>query len=310
MKLKHLWTQHQKFAAPDGLSENFGDNYLLAHNQIYRNIRRLCRQRGFSFSSDPNPLYLALPLSQLDSILSKKVIPYHDNTTVIHQLLDRLPENIFWDDISDNLKGNHAFHEACHAVARSLTQNHYQSDNLRTPSNFQKFTLIRLLEESFANACELLAVIDASDSTHRIFFELNSYICMFEDRTRLKMAMADLGQPFLMMFMMFSYLHANFLTPQLTDQKFEKLLSLIHKNLPTPLTGPQKKTLRSLSKIAFELNLRFRMVTTSLYLRLSGAPVSDKEMMNFDFIQILENVPELWPLLNQLAQIPFTKEVT
>ena len=95
-------------------------------------------------------------VSQLEWILQKKIIPYIDNTSVLKQLNDKLPENILWDDISDNLKGNHVFHESCHAVSRSLINEFYKDPVLKTKNDFQNHTLMRLIEESFANTCELL----------------------------------------------------------------------------------------------------------------------------------------------------------
>ena len=301
MKLSRLWIQHQQFEA-QGLKDNFGDGYLVHHNKIYSNIRKKSLKNGFLFSSAENSLYQALPLSQLEWILSKKIIPYYNNVSALAEVNNKLPENILWDDISDNLKGNHVFHESCHSVARSLTSEIIPKNPAKNKFDLQKWTLIRLLEESFANSCELLAVTDASDVIHRIFFELNSYVVMFEDRTHLKKSLHDLGAENLTKWMILSYLQANFLRPSINDQTFEKML-LFLKPHQSSFSTADKKTLRAFSKIAFQLNLRFRQVTTSFYFKLSGVTLPLNELLDFDFLETLKNSQELCQSLDLLAKI-------
>ena len=165
----------------------------------------------------------------------------------------------------------------------------------------QILVLSRLIEESFANTCELLAVVDAIDPVHQIFFELNSYVVMLEDKTNLKKALQDIGEHIFMKFMILCYLHANFLAPPLSDQKFEKLFSLISEK-KSEFSLSQKKSMRALSKIAFELNLRFRMVTTGFYLKLNGISTPMAELKDFDFIQTMIDRPELMEFLDALIK--------
>ncbi len=309
MKLSRLWAKHQEFNSLGSLKESLGDGFLMAHNKIFKNIRHATLDNKFKFSHKPHPLYQALPLSQLEWILSEQAIPYIDNSSVLKQLNDKLPDNIIWDDISDNLKGNHVFHESCHAVARSLINEFYKDPILKTKFDFQKHTLIRLIEESFANTCELLAITDVNDPIHRIFFELNSYVIMYEDRVNLKAAMDQMGEQTFMKFMLLSYLHANFLKEPMNDRIFEQLLILIQTSSSESFefTATQKKTLRALGKIAFKLNLRFRMVTTSFYLRLNGITSPMKDLLDFDFMQTLKESPDLFKAIDQLTLVALKK---
>ena len=300
MKLGRLLTEHQKQLETNSLANNFGDGYLYAQNLIFRNIRTAVLKQNFSFSSKHSPLYLALPLSQLEIFLSEKIIPYFDNVSVIQQIHQKLPENLAWDDISDNLKGNHVFHESCHAIARAVTTGTAKDLTLQAKNDPEKMILLRMFEESFANTCELLAVTDAGDAVHRIFFELNSYVCMFEDRTQLKTAMKDLGAAGFMKWMWLCYLQANFLKPFFNESSFDKLIYFCFAEKITPA---QKKTLRALSKIAFELNLRFREVTTSFYLRLNGISRPFPQVLQFDAFQKLEKAPDLIKAMDELIQI-------
>lgn len=283
MKLFTLIEAHRSFASEAGaLKDSFGDGYLLNKNHFFSRIRKASLAAGFRFSPRIDDSYLALSLSQLDSIMAKKEIPYFNNVSVLESLEAKIPKLTTWDDISDNLKGNHVFHEACHAVAKTFTRN--LSKSLQAESVENK-VLLMLLEESFANTCELLSIIDANDQIHRVFIELNSYVYMMDDRANLINAVKDMGAPTIIRFMLLSYLHANFLRPP-DEKDFERCFALSAggKTLDTK----NKKTLRALSKIAFKLNPRFREVTTRFHLKLNGINKDVASLGGFDFLRALE----------------------
>jgi hypothetical protein len=286
MKLSNLIEQHRKFSKlPSALSESFGDGYLLENNSRYLRIRQQAVAKGFRFSFEQNDAYRALPLSQLDRLLKNKTIPYIDNVTVLAEIESRIPRLTVWNDISDNLKGNSVFHEACHAVARDeKLPNHLQRESGIDSGQAQ--TLSLLLEESFANASELLSILDADEAVHRIFLELNSYIYMLDDRVHLLKAESEIGSEALAKFILLSYLHANFLR-EISDKDFERMLFL--SGVSSALDPKKKKSLRQLSKIAFKLNLRFREVTTRFYLRLTGLKQEMPLLLKFDFLKSIED---------------------
>jgi hypothetical protein len=266
VKLAALLEHHNKHAkAPGALSRSFGDGYLCAMNRLYGRARAQALEVGFKFSTDESDAYRALPLSQLDQILESKTIPYTDNVTVLEAIEKKIPKQTVWDDLTDNLKANLVFHEACHAFANVKLQG-------VDPA------LRMLLEESYANACELLAIIDAEDQTHRIFLELNCYAYMLDDRVHLVNAAKDIGLPALTRFMLLSYLHANHLRDAID---FDRVIKM---SLDKPADAKTLKNLRQLSKIVFKLNPRFREVTARFYFKLHGLPLT----LDRDFLSEIE----------------------
>jgi len=296
VKIKLLLQRHFEVELQEALPENWGDVYLLKHNQIYRQIRRLTLQNRFAYTSNLNEAFSALPLGDLDSFLGKKQIPYLNNVQAIKELEAKRPNQIEWDHIVDNLHKNHVFHESCHAVARSIVRpaawsvlniSDFSLDDGSKESRQQKMGLI-LLEESFANACELLAVADVDDSAHKIFFESNSYICMFDDRVNFKKALAEFDRGSFFKFILLSYFHSNLLFDQFIEDDFKKSLNMSFGDVAM-LSSQNLKALRALSKNAFALNHRFRQVTTEFYFKLLGYPGRLNQALDFDHWEILDS---------------------
>lgn len=305
MKLAQLLEKNQNSRASCGLAENFGDSYLCGHNQIFASIRTAVISAGFRLSCQYHPFYQALPLSQLEWILSNKQIPFCDNMGVLHAIENKVKNRILWDDICDQLTKNHLFHESCHGVARFIfnSQQPPRADHLATESQLNLMKV--LLEESFANTCELLAIVDAADAAHRIFFEWNSYICMFNERGNLAKVMSELGEEKIFQLMLLCYLHSNFQYSKLEESQLQRVLDFVgfEKGLETTM----KKLLRAISKIAFQLNPRFRQVTTSFYLKMNGTLTPMSELIDFDFMAVLESHPYWSQLLQQLTRTVFTR---
>ncbi len=291
MKISRLLELNSQAKNSQGLSHNFGDYFLVQNNAIYRAVRAGALACGFEYTLDVSREYSALPLSQLDQLFQEKKIPYFDNVTALVAVEKKIPNTTAWDEVADNLKRNYLFHESCHVISKT------EADIIFTDklSSDQKVTKI-LLEESFSNTCELMAVIDADQPAHRIFFEANSYINMYEDRVYLKELVTELGYAYVFKYLMLCYLHSNFLIDRLDDKSFERILRLLERK-DVPL-----KKLRSVSKISFLLNPRFRQVTTGFYLRLSGFKTSGKELIGFNFLNLLESDSRYLRLLSVLSQ--------
>lgn len=287
MKISQLLDIHQKFFTEYSLISNFGDSYLYHHNKLYKNIRLATVHYGFSFTENTNIFYQTLPLVQLEPILSDKKIPYLDNVSALKQLSVQL-HDVQWPDLAGGLKKNYLFHESCHAVARSVFRNHTFNKN--------DLVLQMLIEESFANTCELLAIIDAQDPVHRIFYEQNSYTWLPDIRTNLKNAAIIIDESQLFKFILLSYLHSNFLRTHLTEKELIQILELI----VIDKSDSQKiKILRSLSKIAFTLDFEFRTITTRLHLKLNKQNI---KLEAFDFMKILSENDNWLHLIDQLTR--------
>jgi hypothetical protein len=295
MKLSKLLELHSILAVPHSLTDNFGDGLLCKSNKIYRNIRLAAVRHAFKFSAEPNNFYSALPLSQLKSILTEKKIPYADNVLVLKELEKSFPQLTMWDDIQDNLKRNFIFHETCHAVARS------EAAQISCDAE-PEVVLQMLLEESFANTCELFGVIDALEPAHRIFYEINSYSSLFDHRAFLKSASLEIGEVKLFQFLLLSYLHSNFLSPNLNDNQFNKILKFISVDCKN-LAPASVKNLKMLAKVCFTLDERFKLVTTRFYLKLSGVQKGQHDLLNFDFMALMLENTSRSKLIERLAVI-------
>lgn len=291
MKLSRLLELHNKSTQPLGLAKNLGDSFLLENNHLYKLIRKKTVEFDFKYSHEPNSSYLALPLSQLENILKTKTIPYIDNVSV----LDGIKDSAVWDDITDNLKKNNVFHESCHAIARTISSTFFG------PQENTETTIVRLMiEESFANSCELLGIIDVEDSAQRIFYETNSYIFMHDDRFQLKKMVGQIGFQCSIQFLILSYLFSNFLREHISDSDLERMQKIAGiSNNP----AIEIKNLRSVAKIAFELNPRFRWVTTAFYLKLNGINYSNQQLQQLNFLSLLESQSQFRLLLETLSTI-------
>ncbi len=300
MKVSRLLEQHRKFQK-QGLADNLGDGFLIENNRVFRNIRVAAKELGFQFSSEPDAAYETFPLLQLDRLLKNKKFPYSNNVAGFDDLSAVQLEALSWQDLDGNLKKNFIFHEACHGVVRDLLKKNLNSlqpiSDLRSE---REFTLRMLLEESSSNACELFGCLEVADPAHRIFYEMNSYVCEFENRTNLKNAVEELSAGVLIRFMLLSYLSANFLRPGISDREFQEMLRL---SGAKDLNPKQLKTIRALGKLAFNLNERFRIQTTSFHLRLAGIKTSTQELFDFDFLSSLKNEKGLNNFLSDFVEM-------
>lgn len=292
MKLRRLLEAHDSGQPSEGLALNLGDGYLCEKNQIFRQIRKHALKNGFRYSTEFDRDYLALPLSQLNALLTKKQLPYFDNVSVLKKINSQVHSELNWDDVSDNLKRNYLFHESCHAVARSCF---HETQESKSPEHLLRI----LLEESFANTCELLAVVDVNDPAHRLFYEWNSYTCLIQERVSLNKALEEMGGANLFKYFLFCYLHSNFLKDGLTDSSFQRLVKMVFKD--KSLDPKKLKTLRALAKIAFTLDWRFRKVTTGLHLRLCGFQEAFPQLLDFDFMEVLETRSHLQNSIEKLT---------
>lgn len=276
MKLARLIELHRQNLSSQDLADNFGDGFLVRNNRIYGQIRTAALKAGYRLSSELNADYLALPFAQLEKILASKTIPYANNVTVIEKLAAQLKDNVVWDDISDGLRKNFVFHEGCHAVAREFAGFDQAQD-----SQSKAFRI--LMEESFANTCEFLAVADAEDAAHRIFFEANSYTALFEDRKNIVNAIRNSGFSAVFKIMWLAYLHSNYLHDYLDEKQWNRCLVIAGiESLP----APQLKALKTLSKTAFTLDPRFRLVTTGFHLKLNGISMAPQELLQFKILEM------------------------
>lgn len=294
MKVSRLLDLHFQHQSP-GLKGSLGDGYLMAHNRVFRFVRTRALSAGYKFSDQRDEAYDAFPLLQLNRILESKTLPYANNVVPLENLTSAQRDLISWDDVEGNLKRNFVFHEGSHAVFRSL------SPDQKTADVSMKVVWM-LLEESFANTMELLAVVDAGDAAHRIFFEMNSYVCEFDHRHHLSKALSELGEKVLIPFMVLAYLHAHFLREKIEDKDFKQIFKLL--NLEK-LSDVQMKALRALARVVFNLSERFRYQTTDFHLRLAGVKNPHELLYKTDFLKICAQEEEILKVISKISSLRF-----
>lgn len=288
MKLTALLQKHEN-SCTQGLQFSLGDGYLVANNSVYGAVRKQVQKFDFKFSSSPTLEYLAFPMSQLENLLASKTIYFQNNSDILFQMDQKIPQQIDWDHIGGNLKANYVFHESCHAIARSISTRL----GLSTAKDQKTKLVAMLLEESFANTCEFMAIMDAHDATHKTFLEVNSFFTKFDDRTHLKNLVQEVGLKNVFKFMLLAYLHSNFLNEHFTQAQWARLTKLSFDH----------KALKNLSKNAFELNPGFRFNTTELYLRLNGINENVLDALEFDYFAVIEQNPNFFKLIDELTEI-------
>ena len=288
MKLTALLQKHEATHA-QGLSLSLGDGYLVANNAVYSAVRKKAQDLNFKFSANPTLEYLAFPMSQLENILSSKTIYFQNNSAILSEIDQKIPQQIDWDHIGGNLKANYTFHESCHAIARTISNRL----GLSKTTDVKTKLVTMLLEESFANTCEFMAIHDAQDVTHKTFLEVNSFFTKFDDRTHLRNLVQEVGFNKVFKFMLFAYLHSNFLNEHFSQSEFTRVTKLTFDH----------KALKNLSKNAFELSPGFRFNTTELYLRLNGINEPVLDALAFDYLTVIEQNPSFLKLINELTEI-------
>lgn len=293
MKISKLLEIHSH--ENSGLQKCLGDSYLLKHNRIFRNIRKASNDYGFIFSHQNNEDYLALSLSQLENILTTKCIPYFDNVSALIKLEQKHPEIGHWNDIYENLRRNFHFHESCHAVARTLQSTEFKS--------LDDDILLRLIEESFANTCEMLAVIDCQRNSDRIFYEINSYTALFELKEIIEKLTHTLGLTKLFSLVLLGYLHSNHLHNSLKQNVLKDFLLLTATEKLVAENSKTSAQLKDLLQYCFYLDENFRQVATGFYIKLSTKNKSRGQLKEKNYLTILTEQNGYMKFIEKLSLI-------
>ncbi len=276
---------HSRHQPAGALQNSLGDGYLMAHNSIYKRVRDFVASQKVEFTQSLTPEILALPLGQLEHFLNTKKIYYIDNVSVLKNVEAKNPNQISWDSLSSHLKRNMIFHESSHFLARF----HFEKKlSLEKPSDLQNrkpSVLQIILEESFANTCELFAIKDVHDNIHKHFYEFNSYIFHFEQKSMIRDLISQLGFEKVFQWAMLSFAFSNFLYESLHERDFQKMADFVV--LPSNTSPQMIKHLKYLNRLAFELNPDFKNATTAFYLKHLGYGDALQSLRNHKFMNDL-----------------------
>jgi hypothetical protein len=256
-------------SSPKALPDAFGDTYLFAHNPTFRNVRDAAIEFGYGFSCSDTPLwrdYHSFPLLTLHQIISGKVIPYFDTAGSFRRLVGKdqsaaLPLRFIYN----NMAGNHVFHESGHCVAHEVLLQLNFAHELDTRSKRECFVLCALLEESFANAVEMLGNAFVKSLLDGLFYSLNSFTsARSETKEILKRSGHELGAELRFAVLYLAYLEANLCAAAPSERTYARIARIAQ------CPNGAMDIIRGLTDIAFSLNLSFRRDTTPVYFDLLG----------------------------------------
>ncbi len=306
MKLKEILQQHQKFKHPWALKRHFGDSYLLHHNPIYLNVRKMARLLGFKFQSERFFDYEVMALTQLPKILAKKTIPYSNTVRPLLEIERRAPGVFNWSDVPP-LKANYVLHESAHGIGNTIRRaTHKKSRSKNKLTQDREATLGILFEESFANACESVASLYATDPVHQEFFQKNAYVIEYQEAVAdLKAVIQLLGPEPMFKLTLLSFLHSNFLSDPKSLSDFKRMLKVALKGSPplkSELSPAQIQRLRKTFQGKFELDPAFTVETNRFCLRLMGIRSPLVDVLSFDFMSYFENAPEYLHCLHLMTK--------
>jgi hypothetical protein len=283
-----LVRSHRNATSGGSLPDNLGDGFLLARNEVFRNVRMGALESGFRFSAASYPAHRAFPLSTLDDFLGRKVIPYVDNVSVLEDLARR-SKMVFLETDFEMLAKNYAFHEAAHACARTIHER-----NAATPTRRMR-VLRMMVEEAFANTVEVFACHEMDSRLHAAFLAYNSYalpvVPACVRRARVKRA----ERAFRFGVVLLSYVHAHFLYRELGARELERSVRFVLRATGASLPGAEaarRALMQSLGRmfgIGLTLNPVARVLTTEFYCRLHRLGRDVARVVDFDFMEMLEH---------------------
>src|SRR6478752_3839682 len=253
------------------LAESVGDGFLYLHNPFFRRIRDAAWAAGFRFALSDAGGYYGFPLIHLDTILSRREIPYRPSFRALERLEQLRPGFFTLADLQKNRPApNYLLHESAHAVAfRRL----FGKPKDVAAAFSAKGSLPKLmLGESFAMTAEYFAAcaVPLRGQPHAWFFSISSY----RHRTQKKKAVGQLleryGFDFVGRAVLLAFLYNNFLVDRLTKPQLGLLAELADPQLARRLRPTALRELGSALNGLMQMSPEFRYDTSRLFLSMFG----------------------------------------
>ena len=298
--LYHALEAHRRYSHL-GLHTALGDGFLVHENSIVARVRKATLQNGATFSSDGIFFYATMPLAALKQILRKRVIPYIDNVSCLADLERKSPRKFSIEELPTK-RQNFVFHESAHLLAH-LAQ---PEQSFTVHRNSEKNKAFRaILHEAFANAAENVAHVYATTDLQKTFLRYNNYIEMNPTRTNLMQSILEFTDvEALLRIGITAYLFSNHLYQSLSDKEILRALSIVAPE--TIQTKANQKKVLQYFRYAFDLNVGFRLTTSSFYFKLMGLRQSPFRLFEMDLIQLVEKRPQISSYIEQLSKILFS----
>ncbi len=273
----------------------------MQRNPVYRRIRDGAIAQGYRFASSRFASYDAFPLSALPAIHQHRKIPFIDNVTVLRQIarandqIELVPDFLL-------LKRNFVFHESAHACAHQRLKAVTWSTPTDSTLRRERGEALRcLVEESFANTCDLFAAANGSTQADTLFIEVNSYASVqkiFDHQPRRlapSLSVTLFGTLFL------SFLHANYLFRTLEEPEFLRAHAFVKSLFNSSTNSADTRTLRAVFQRGLNLNPAARVIAGDFYFKAVGFRYRLERLTDFDFMRELERNASLQQALIDLT---------
>lgn len=300
--LRDLLELQRRCHGPRRLAESVGDGFLYLQNPFFRRVRDAALAAGFRFSlADPGSYY-GFPLIHLDTILSRRQIPYRPSFTALEHLEARRPGFFTLADLQQNRPApNYLLHEAAHAVAfqKLFGRPRNVAAALSEPSALVKL----MLGESFAMTAEYFAACAVRGQPHGWFFSISSY----RHRTQKKKAVGELlerhGFDFVGRAVLLAFLYNNFLVDRLNRKQLTALADAADSRIARRLSPAALRQLGATLSGLMVMSPEFRYDTSRLFLSMFGRSRNICRELSADPLSLLAQDPIAQAAVTQLVAL-------
>jgi hypothetical protein len=302
MRLSELLELQRRSHGARRLLESVGDGFLYLHNPFFRRIRDATWAAGFRFALSDAGGYYGFPLIHLDTILSRREIPYRPSFRALERLEQLRPGFFTLADLQKNRPApNYLLHESAHAVAfrRLFGRPKDVAAAFSAPGSLVKL----MLSESFAMTAEYFAACAVRGQPHAWLFSISSY----RHRTQKKKAVGQLleryGFDFVGRALLLAFLYNNFLVDRLDKPKLEQLVELADPDVARRLAPTALRTIGSCLNGSMQMSPEFRYDTSRLFLTMFGRSRNIRRELRDDPLQLLVADPDLPAALRRLVSV-------
>lgn len=268
------------------LAESVGDGFLYLKNPFFRRVRDAALAAGFRFTLADEGAYYGFPLIHLDTILSRRRIPYRPSFSALTHLEERRPDFFTLADLQQNRPApNYLLHESAHAVAfRELFG---RPRDVGAALSEPRALVKLMLGESFAMTAEYFAACAVSGQPHAWFFSISSY----RHRTQKKKAVGELlerhGFDFVARAVLLSFLYNNFLVDRLDRRQLAALADCADARIARRLSPEELRHLGATLNGLMVMNPEFRYDTSRLFLTMFGRSRNIQRELSADPLALL-----------------------
>lgn len=268
------------------LAESVGDGFLYLQNPFFRRVRDAALAAGFRFTLADEGGYYGFPLIHLDTILSRRRIPYRPSFSALEHLEERRPGFFTLADLQQNRPApNYLLHESAHAVAfhELFGRPRNVAAALSEPTSLVKL----MLGESFAMTAEYFAACAVRGQPHAWFFSISSY----RRRTQKKKAVGQLleehGFGFVGRAVLLAFLFNNFLVDRLDRRQLAALADAAGARIARGLSPEALRRLGATLQGLMVMSPEFRYDTSRLFLTMFGRSRNIRRELSADPLGLL-----------------------